>query len=224
MIWCVEDDDSIRDIEMYALQSAGYETRGFEDGESFRTALQKEQPDLVLLDLMLPGVDGMELLTGMRSSPTQKNIPVIITTAKGNEYDRVKGLDQGADYYLVKPFGVMELISTVKAVLRRCKPTDSDGTLRHGAIVMNTAAHTVTADGNSVALTTKEFDLLRLFMRHPGIAFPRETLMEEIWGTDFIGESRTIDMHIKTLRQKLGEAGEMIETVRGIGYRMKAEE
>lgn len=224
MIWCVEDDDSIRDIEMYALQSVGFETRGFQDGESFRAALQKEQPELVLLDLMLPGIDGMELLRGMRSSAAQKNIPVIITTAKGREFDRVNGLDQGADYYLVKPFGVMELISTVKAVLRRCKPLGCSPTIQHSSIIMNTAAHTVTADGKPVALTTKEFELLNLFMRHPGIAFPREVLMEEIWGTDFIGESRTIDMHIKTLRQKLGNPGEMIETVRGIGYRMKAEE
>ena len=224
MIWCVEDDDSIRDIEIYALRSVGFEARGFQDGESFRAALLQEQPELVLLDLMLPGVDGMELLRWMRSSAAQKNIPVIITTARGREFDRVNGLDLGADYYLVKPFGVMELISTVKAVLRRCKPLDTDAMLRHGSVIMNTAAHTVTVDGTPAALTAKEFDLLHLFMRRPGIAFARETLMEEIWGTDFIGESRTIDMHIKTLRQKLGSSGEMIETVRGIGYRMKAEE
>ena len=188
MIWCVEDDASIRDIEVYALQSTGFEARGFEDGKEFWNALQAETPELVVLDVMLPGLDGIELLRRMKSSPALSSIPVVMATAKGAEYDKIQGLDLGADYYLTKPFGVMD-------------------------------AHTVTANGQRVELTFKEFELLRLFLQHPGMAFTRDQLMEKVWGTDYYGETRTIDMHIRTLRQKLGICGEHIATVRGVGYR-----
>ena len=200
MIWCVEDDASIRDIEVYALRSVGFEARGFSDGAAFWDALRAERPELVVLDVMLPGIDGIELLSRMRASDALRDIPVIMATAKDTEYDKIHGLDLGADYYLAKPFGVMELVSCVKAVLRRC---------RRG--------------GQRITLTYKEFELLRLFMAHPGTAFTREQLMERVWGTDYCGETRTVDMHIRTLRQKLGEYGEMIETVRGVGYRLEAQ-
>lgn len=209
MIWCVEDDASIRDIEVYALQSTGLEARGFEDGTSFWEALQKQRPELVVLDVMLPGIDGIELLRRMKSSPELDSIPVVMATAKGTEYDKIQGLDLGADYYIAKPFGVMELVSCVKAVLKA------------SGLIVNLDQHTVTADGERVALTFKEFELLRLFLSHPGIAFTRDQLMEEIWGTDYLGESRTVDMHIRTLRQKLGKYGDMIETVRNVGYRLE---
>ena len=220
MIWCVEDDASIRDIEVYALQSTGLEARGFEDGTSFWEALQKQRPELVVLDVMLPGIDGIELLRRMKSSPELDSIPVVMATAKGTEYDKIQGLDLGADYYIAKPFGVMELVSCVKAVLRRCAPKQVEHLLKAGLIV-NLDQHTVTADGERVALTFTEFELLRLFLSHPGIAFTRDQLMEEIWGTDYLGESRTVDMHIRTLRQKLGKYGDMIETVRNVGYRLE---
>ena len=221
MIWCVEDDASIRDIEVYALQSTGLEARGFEDGTSFWEALQKQRPELVVLDVMLPGIDGIELLRRMKSSPELDSIPVVMATAKGTEYDKIQGLDLGADYYIAKPFGVMELVSCVKAVLRRCAPKQVEHLLKTGGLIVNLDQHTVTADGERVALTFKEFELLRLFLANPGIAFTRDQLMEEIWGTDYLGESRTVDMHIRTLRQKLGKYGDMIETVRNVGYRLE---
>ncbi len=221
MIWCVEDDASIRDIEVYALQSTGLEARGFEDGTSFWEALQKQRPELVVLDVMLPGIDGIELLRRMKSSPELDSIPVVMATAKGTEYDKIQGLDLGADYYIAKPFGVMELVSCVKAVLRRCAPKQVEHLLKASGLIVNLDQHTVTADGERVALTFKEFELLRLFLSHPGTAFTRDQLMEEIWGTDYLGESRTVDMHIRTLRQKLGKYGDMIETVRNVGYRLE---
>ena len=221
MIWCVEDDASIRDIEVYALQSTGLEARGFEDGTSFWEALQKQRPELVVLDVMLPGIDGIELLRRMKSSPELDSIPVVMATAKGTEYDKIQGLDLGADYYIAKPFGVMELVSCVKAVLRRCVPKQVEHLLKASGLIVNLDQHTVTADGERVALTFKEFELLRLFLSHPGTAFTRDQLMEEIWGTDYLGESRTVDMHIRTLRQKLGKYGDMIETVRNVGYRLE---
>ena len=223
MIWCVEDDASIRDIEVYTLTSTGFEARGFDDGVSFWSALQTQKPDLVVLDVMLPGVDGIELLQRMKASAELRTIPVVMATAKGAEYDRIRGLDLGADYYLVKPFGVMELVSCVKAVLRRCRRDDAERAgLSAGGVSLDADAHTVTAGGQRITLTYKEFELLRLFMVHPGTAFTREQLMERVWGTDYCGETRTVDMHIRTLRQKLGEYGEMIETVRGVGYRLEA--
>ena len=222
MIWCVEDDASIRDIEVYTLTSTGFEARGFDDGVSFWSALQTQKPDLVVLDVMLPGVDGIELLQRMKASAELRTIPVVMATAKGAEYDRIRGLDLGADYYLVKPFGVMELVSCVKAVLRRCRPDKAAHLLRSGGLVVDLNAHTVTVDGARVALTYKEFELLRLFLSHPGMAFTRDQLFQEVWGMDFCGETRTVDMHIRMLRQKLGPYGRRIETVRNVGYRMEA--
>ncbi len=224
MIWCVEDDASIRDIEVYTLRSVGFEARGFSDGAAFWDALRAERPELVVLDVMLPGIDGIELLSRMRASDALRDIPVIMATAKGTEYDKIHGLDLGADYYLAKPFGVMELVSCVKAVLRRCRRDDAERAgLSAGGVSLDADAHTVTAGGQRITLTYKEFELLRLFMAHPGTAFTREQLMERVWGTDYCGETRTVDMHIRTLRQKLGEYGEMIETVRGVGYRLEAQ-
>ena len=224
MIWCVEDDASIRDIEVYALRSTGFEATGFEDGTSFWQALQAETPELVVLDVMLPGLDGIELLRRMRASDTFSQIPVVMATAKGAEYDKIQGLDLGADYYLTKPFGVMELVSCVKAVLRRCAPQKTPQLLIAGALTLDPERHIVMADGARVELTLKEFELLRLLLLHPGVAFTREKLMERVWGTDYFGETRTVDMHVRTLRQKLGACGEMIETVRGVGYRLEAKE
>ena len=222
MIWCVEDDASIRDIEVYALRSTGCEAEGFEDGTSFWEALRHEQPELVVLDVMLPGVDGIELLRRMRADSALRAIPVVMATARGAEYDRIRGLDLGADYYLVKPFGVMELVSCVRAVLRRCGSHASAGQLRADGLVLDETEHTVTVDGVRAALTYKEFELLRLFLSHPGTAFSRDQLMADVWGTDYCGETRTVDMHIRTLRQKLGPYGARIETVRGVGYRLEA--
>ncbi len=224
MIWCVEDDASIRDIEVYALRSTGFEAAGFEDGVSFWQALQNETPELVVLDVMLPGLDGIELLRRMRASDTFSQIPVVMATAKGADYDKIQGLDLGADYYLTKPFGVMELVSCVKAVLRRCAPQKTPQLLIAGALTLDPERHIVMADGARVELTLKEFELLRLLLLHPGVAFTREKLMERVWGTDYLGETRTVDMHVRTLRQKLGACGEMIETVRGVGYRLEAKE
>ena len=223
MIWCVEDDASIRDIEVYALRSVGFEARGFSDGAAFWDALRAERPELVVLDVMLPGIDGIELLSRMRASDALRDIPVIMATAKGTEYDKIHGLDLGADYYLAKPFGVMELVSCVKAVLRRAKPQRVEHLLQTGGLVVNLDGHTVTADGEKVALTFKEFELLKLLLSQPGIVFTRDKLMEEVWGTDYCGESRTVDMHVRTLRQKLGAYGDRIETVRGVGYRLEGE-
>ena len=222
MIWCVEDDASIRDIEVYALTSTGFEAMGFEDGNSFWNALQAEKPELVVLDVMLPGKDGVTLLKTMKQSEEFKDIPVIMATAKGSEYDKIQGLDLGADDYLVKPFGVMEMVSRVKAVLRRCKPKASSTLLKLEGIVLNPKEHTVTVDGERVALTYKEYELLHLFLSQPGIAFTREQLLTSIWNTDYLGETRTVDMHIRTLRHKLGSYGTFIETVRNVGYRLEA--
>ena len=223
MIWCVEDDASIRDIEVYALSSAGFEARGFEDGSSFYAAItgEKEKPQLIVLDVMLPGIDGIELLRRIRANAALKQIPIVMATAKGSEYDKIQGLDLGADYYLTKPFGIMELISCVKAVLRRCGAEDEKSTLNACGISMNTLEHTVSADGERITLTYKEYELLKLLLSHMGTAFTREQLMERVWGTDYMGETRTIDMHIRTLRQKLGKCGESIKTVRNVGYRME---
>ena len=221
MIWCVEDDASIRDIEVYALKSAGYQARGFEDGLSFWSALQDDVPELVVLDVMLPGVDGVELLRRMRQSERLRSVPVVMATAKDAEIDKIQGLDLGADYYLTKPFGVMELVSCVKAVLRRCQPKAVEHLLRLGGLTVNLDEHRVTADGREITLTYKEFELLRLFLSNPGIAFTRDQLFSKVWGEDFVGESRTIDTHILTLRQKLGDYGDLIKTVRNVGYRLE---
>ena len=223
MIWCVEDDASIRDIEVYALQSTGFEAEGFSDGAQFWEAVQKERPELVVLDVMLPGIDGIELLRRMKTRAELRDIPVVMATAKGAEYDKIQGLDLGADYYLVKPFGVMELVSCVKAVLRRCAPKTPAQVLRAGALELNPEERTVMVGGARVALTYKEFELLKLFLSNPGMAFTRDQLFNAVWGMDFVGETRTVDMHIRTLRQKLGSCGNLIETVRNVGYRLEAE-
>ena len=222
MIWCVEDDSSIRDIEVYALTSVGFEAKGFEDGDSFWNALQTEQPELVILDVMLPGKDGVTLLKLMKDSDAFRDIPVIMATAKGSEYDKIQSLDLGADDYLVKPFGIMEMVSRVKAVLRRCKPVKETKLLKLDGLVLNPDEHTVTVDGERVVLTYKEYELLHLVLSQPGIAFTREQLLSSVWNTEYLGETRTVDMHIRTLRQKLGEYGNMIETVRNVGYRLEA--
>ena len=221
MIWCVEDDGSIRDIEVYALQSAGLAARGFADGSSFWKAVRRERPDLVVMDIMLPGIDGVELLRRMRADPALSAVPVVMATAKGAEYDKVQSLDLGADYYLTKPFGVMEFLACVRSVLRRCGGSEPGKILGLEGVRMDLSGRTVTVDGDRAALTYKEFELLRLFLSHPGVAFTREQLMSDIWGTDYCGESRTVDMHIRTLRGKLGPYGDRIETVRGVGYRLE---
>lgn len=222
MIWCVEDDTSIRDIEVYALTSMGMEARGFEDGVAFWQALQSEQPELVILDVMLPGKDGITLLRQMKASAQLQDIPVIMATAKGGEYDKIQSLDLGADDYLVKPFGIMELVSRVKAVLRRCRRAHPADVLGVGGLVLSQKEHIVTVDGQRVPLTYKEYALLQLFLSHPGFAFTREQLLANVWKTEYVGETRTVDMHIRTLRQKLGAYGILIETVRNVGYRLEA--
>ena len=222
MIWCVEDDSGIREIEVYTLNSTGFEARGFADGDSFRAALETELPELVLLDVMLPGEDGVSLLRFLRQTPRTRAIPVIMATAKGMEYDKIQSLDLGADDYLVKPFGMMEMVSRVKAVLRRCTPAQQDRCLSGGDVTLDPDRHIVTAAGERVSLTYKEFELLRLFLSHPGMAFTRDQLFNDVWGADYVGESRTVDMHIRTLRQKLGACGGCIATVRGVGYRWEA--
>ncbi|CDF06292.1 response regulator receiver domain protein [Firmicutes bacterium CAG:95] len=222
MIWCVEDDASIRDIEVYALQSTGYEARGFEDGTSFLKEVKNQKPELVVLDVMLPGIDGITLLQKLKEDPETREIPVVMATAKGAEYDKIQGLDLGADYYLAKPFGVMEFVSCVKAVLRRCQPRQVEHLLKTGGLIVNIDEHTVTIDGERITLTYKEFELLRLFLSHPGMAFTRDQLFNEVWGMDYCGDTRTVDMHIRTLRQKLKDYGELIETVRNVGYRLEA--
>ena len=221
MIWCVDDDNTIRDIEVYTLTQTGFEAKGFADGISMLEALKTEKPELIVLDIMLPGKDGVEILKEIRSNPETRKIPVIMATAKGTEMDKIQGLDTGADDYLVKPFGVMEMVSRIKAVLRRCEPDEKEEVLSIGEITLSDKEHLVTVNGEKVVLTFKEFEILKLFMSNPGIVFSRDKLLSEVWGVDYLGESRTVDMHIKTLRQKLGDAGTIIETVIGVGYKME---
>ena len=221
MIWCVDDDNTIRDIEVYTLTQTGFEAKGFADGISMLEALKTEKPELIVLDIMLPGKDGVEILKGIRSNPETRKIPVIMATAKGTEMDKIQGLDTGADDYLVKPFGVMEMVSRIKAVLRRCEPDEKEEVLSIGKITLSDKEHLVIVNGEKVVLTFKEFEILKLFMSNPGIVFSRDKLLSKVWGIDYLGESRTVDMHIKTLRQKLGDAGALIETVIGVGYKME---
>ncbi len=225
MIYCVEDDAAIRDIEVYALRSTGFEAEGLENGEQLFAAIKKRVPELIILDVMLPGEDGLEILRRIRFSALTRAVPVIMATARGEEYDKITGLDSGADDYLVKPFGMMEMVSRVRAVLRRsCAETAKDSAqLVLGALSLDPASHTVAVNGESVTLTLKEFELLRAMMARPGVVFTRDRLLSEVWGTDYDGETRTVDVHIRTLRQKLGEAGALIGTVRGVGYRMEAQ-
>ena len=221
MIWCVDDDNTIRDIEVYTLTQTGFEAKGFADGISMLEALKTEKPELIVLDIMLPGKDGVEILKEIRSNPETRKIPVIMATAKGTEMDKIQGLDTGADDYRVKPCGVMEMVSRIKAVLRRCEPDEKEEVLSIGEITLSDKEHLVTVNGEKVVLTFKEFEILKLFMSNHGIVFSRDKLLSEVWGIDYLGESRTVDMHIKTLRQKLGDAGALIETVIGVGYKME---
>ena len=223
MIYCVEDDNGIRDLMTYTLAVSGYEAKGFPDSAGLWEALHTVRPELIMLDIMLPGEDGITILKKLRENSATADIPVIMATAKGTEYDKVIGLDLGADDYLAKPFGMMEMVSRVKAVLRRCAPAQQSHRLSSGGVTLNLDGHTVTAEGQRVTLTFKEFELLRLFLSHPGMAYTRDQLFNDVWGADYVGESRTVDMHIRTLRQKLGACGEHIATVRGVGYRWEVQ-
>lgn len=220
MIFCVEDDESIQSLELYTLRAAGFEARGFMDGDAFLETLKTEKPDLVILDVMLPGISGVELLKHMKASGVTCDIPIIMATAKGAEYDKIQSLDLGADDYLVKPFGMMEMVSRVKAVLRRSRPRQDREILEVNGLAVSLTERTVTAGGERITLTFKEFELLRLFLSSPGVVFTREKLLEAIWDTEYFGETRTVDIHIRTLRQKLGSYGAMIQTVRNVGYRL----
>lgn len=220
MIFCVEDDDNIRELVIYTLETTGFPARGFSEGNAFLKALEEETPELILLDIMLPGIDGMKLLRKLKSDKKTKNIPVIMVTAKGTEYDKVVGLDSGADDYVTKPFGMMELISRIKAVLRRSQRMEENTELEINGVVVDSQKHEVKVDGVRVVLTLKEFELLELLMNNRNIVLSREKLLSKIWGYEYAGETRTIDVHIRTLRQKLGEKGNIIETVRGVGYRV----
>ncbi len=222
MIFCVEDDNGVRDLMIYALNSAGYEARGFTDGIDFFHALEEEMPELIMLDIMLPGEDGIAILKRLRSSAATAEVPVIMATAKGTEYDKVIGLDLGADDYLTKPFGMMEMVSRVKAVLRRSRPKEDTQILQVGCLVLNMGEHTVFMKGERLVLTLKEYELLQLFMNNRGRVFTRDQLLLSVWGSAYAGETRTVDVHIGTLRAKLGHCGNYIETVRGVGYRMEA--
>ena len=221
MIFCVEDDKSIRDLVIYTLTAVGYEAEGFATGEEMFKALEKTSPQLIMLDIMLPDEDGLAILKKLKSDPMTEDIPAIMATAKGTEYDKVVGLDLGADDYLAKPFGMMEMISRVKAVLRRSAPKEKTDLLRMGKLELDEKRHTVSVDGTQIQLTLKEYELLRVFMKNPGIVFSRDSLLSIVWGINFIGESRTVDVHIGTLRTKIGECGNYIETVRGVGYKME---
>lgn len=218
LIYIVEDDKNIREIEAIALKNSGHEVEEFALASDFKQALEKREPDLLLLDIMLPDADGLAMVKALRQSPGGKKLPIILVTAKTTEIDKVRGLDIGADDYLTKPFGIMELISRVKALLRRTSREQQDKIITIGAVCIDDDRHQVTVDGKGCELTYKEYELLKLLMNHAGSVASREDILEKVWGTNFEGESRTIDMHIKTLRQKLGEAGSMIKTVRNVGY------
>lgn len=220
MIYCVEDDASIRDLMIYTLNASGFKAVGFPDGKEFFDALHDELPQLVILDIMLPGEDGISILKKLRAGAATSDIPVIMATAKGTEYDKVIGLDLGADDYLSKPFGMMEMVSRIKAVLRRTEVRTDDRLIRVGEIEMNLREHTVSVSGERIQLTLKEYELLQLFIDNIGRVFTREQLLQKIWDSDFAGETRTVDVHIGTLRTKLGSCGSYIETVRGVGYRL----
>lgn len=219
MIYCVEDDNAIRDLMLYTLGASGFQAKGFPDSTFFWQAMTEEKPELILLDIMLPGEDGITILKKLRAGAATANIPVIMATAKGSEFDKVIGLDTGADDYLVKPFGMMEMVARIKAVMRRTAPK-ADQVLTCGDIVLDEVRHIVTVDGKQVVLTLKEYELLKLLMENAGQVFTRDILLSRIWGQDYLGETRTVDVHIGTLRTKLAKGGEKIETVRGVGYKM----
>ena len=220
MIYCVEDDDNIRELVIYTLETTGLKAKGFAEGTAFMEALAFDTPELILLDIMLLGEDGLELLKKLKNSAKTKDIPVIMVTAKGAEYDKVIGLDSGADDYVTKPFGMMELVSRIKAVLRRSGRVQEQDMLSVNGVSVDVKKHEVKVAGDIVTLTLKEFELLERLMRNQNIVLTRDQLLEDIWGYDFDGETRTVDVHVRTLRQKLGSAGDMIQTVRGVGYRL----
>ena len=222
MIFCVEDDAGIRDLMIYTLNASGFRAVGFENAREFYAALADDTPELIMLDIMLPGEDGISILKRLKADARTADIPVIMATAKGNEYDKGIGLDLGADDYLAKPFGMMEMASRVRAVLRRSgRAAEKQQLIRVGGLEMNLGEHIVTADGIRVQLTLKEFELLHTFMTNPGRAFTREQLLSSVWSEDFLGETRTVDVHVGTLREKLGACGKYIRTVRGVGYKLE---
>ena len=222
MIYCVEDDSAIRDLMVYTLRASGFEAMGFENDTGFWAAMKEQRPEMIILDVMLPGEDGLTILQKLRSSPVTSDIPVIMATAKDSEYDKVIGLDSGADDYLAKPFGMMEMVSRIKAVLRRAGNHQSQ-VLSCGIISMDENKHIVTVDVKPVLLTLKEYELLKLLLESPGRVFTRDNILQSVWGIDFSGETRTVDVHIGTLRIKLKNAGDHIQTIRGVGYKMEAE-
>lgn len=220
MIYLLEDDNNIRNFVTYAMNNSGLECQGFERPSAFWAAVEKRVPDLVLLDIMLPEEDGLTVLDKLRHRSNTKNLPIMMLTAKSTEYDKVIGLDAGADDYVTKPFGTMELMARVKALLRRTRPVSDDSEYSLGELVVSPSKHIVTISGTAVSLTLKEFDLLSYLLKNCGNVLSRDQILQEIWGYEFDGENRTVDVHIRTLRAKLGECGDLIETVRGIGYRM----
>lgn len=222
MIFCVEDDRGIRELMTYTLSASGYEALGLKDGKELDEALKNEKPCLITLDIMLPNEDGISILKRLKNDERYHDIPIIMASAKGEEYDKVIGLDLGADDYLAKPFGMMEMVSRIKAVLRRSEVTNKKQELRNGPIYLNNIKHIVIVDGKEIELTLKEYELLLLFMNNIGIVFTREHLLASIWDSNFVGESRTIDVHVGTLRNKLGKYGACIKTLRGVGYKMEA--
>ncbi len=220
MIYLLEDDNNIRNFVTYALNNSGLECQGFERPGLFWSAVEKKTPDLVLLDIMLPEEDGLSVLDKLRHRPDTRNLPIMMLTAKSTEYDKVIGLDAGADDYVTKPFGTMELIARVKALLRRTAPVTEERVFAAGNLIVNPAKHSVTVSETPITLTLKEYELLVYLFKNQGNVVNRDQILQEIWGYEFDGENRTVDVHIRTLRSKLGECGELIETVRGIGYRM----
>ncbi len=222
MIYCVEDDRGIRELMTYTLNVSGIKAEGLKDGKELDEALKKEKPSLITLDIMLPGEDGISILKRLKNDERYRNIPIIIASAKGEEYDKVIGLDLGADDYLAKPFGMMEMVSRIKAVLRRSDTGSNNVILKNGPITLSPDEHIVKVDNCEIELTLKEYELLELFMNNIGLVFTRENLLSSVWGSNFVGESRTIDVHIGTLRNKLGDCGPCIKTLRGVGYKMEA--
>lgn len=222
MIYCVEDEKNIRELLVYTLETTGFTARGMADGKELKAALKEEIPNLILLDIMLPGDDGYTILAQLKSMSSVKDVPVIMVTAKEAEFDKVKGLEGGADDYITKPFGMMEFIARVKAVLRRSARQNEDRELHYGELYLNVGRHEVRYQEEKIELTRKEFELLQYLMENKGLVMTRNQILCHVWGYDFDGETRTVDVHVRTLRQKLGDAGNQIETVRGVGYRIGA--
>ena len=222
MIYCVEDERNIRELLIYTLETTGFSAKGVSNGKELRALLKEELPDLILLDIMLPGEDGYSILERLKASQETKNIPVIMVTAKEAEFDKVRGLEAGADDYITKPFGMMEFVARVKAVLRRCSRQEDDKELNYDELYLNVGRHEVHYREEKIDLTRKEFELLQYLMENKGLVMTRNQILCHVWGYDFDGETRTVDVHVRTLRQKLGEAGNLVETVRGVGYRIGA--